>query len=144
VYRGCRAYLTTADQSIPSATSTEIAFNAEDFDSDGFHDNATNNTRLTVPTGMGGYYHISGQVYWDNADVDGVRLVYVLVNGSASAKAQASDDAPSTDFIQHFSCTLKLEAGDYVEIRVYQNSGSALDVQKGIDSTSVSIDFLGT
>ena len=30
-----------------------LSFDEEDFDSDGFHDNATNNSRLTIPTGLG-------------------------------------------------------------------------------------------
>jgi hypothetical protein len=142
-YRGCQAYLTTADQSIASASEEDIAFNAELFDTHAYHDNSTNPNRFTCPTGGDGYYHVTAQVYWDNADTDGVRIVYVRVNAGATALAQASDDAQPTDFIQHVSCTLYLDAGDYVTIGVYQNSGSALDVQKGQDSTSCTLDYIG-
>jgi hypothetical protein len=41
-------------QSRPIARIHTLAFNSERFDTDAFHDNSTNNSRLTIPTGMGG------------------------------------------------------------------------------------------
>jgi hypothetical protein len=52
---GCHVYH-NADQTITNATLTAINFNSERFDTDAFHDNSTNNTRLTIPSGKGGKY----------------------------------------------------------------------------------------
>lgn len=52
----------TTGRSITNATRTALAFPAETTDSDNCHDNVTNNTRLTVPTGSGGIYTITGQI----------------------------------------------------------------------------------
>ena len=46
-----KAYLVTANQSISDATETAVAFNSESFDVGGMHDNSTNNSRLTIPSG---------------------------------------------------------------------------------------------
>ncbi len=143
-FSGVTAYRSTSNQSIPSASATSIQFNAEVFDTDAYHSNSVNPNRITVPAGFDGYFHVTAQVYWDNADTDGVRIIYIKVNGGASAFAQAYDQAQTTDFIQKVSVTLELDAGDYVEVNVYQNSGSALDAHQGQDITFVSVDRLGS
>lgn len=50
-FSGCRAYH-NATQNGTNAEWTTLAFNSEDFDDGGWHDNATNNDRLTVPAGV--------------------------------------------------------------------------------------------
>jgi len=50
-FRGAYVYQ-SAGQVIPSITSTAIAFDTELYDTDGIHDNITNNSRLTVPSGV--------------------------------------------------------------------------------------------
>ena len=41
----------TANQAISTATATSVNFDAESIDTDGFHSNTTNNTRITIPSG---------------------------------------------------------------------------------------------
>ena len=36
--------------------STPVPFGGETYDTDAFHDNTTNNSRITIPTGLGGTY----------------------------------------------------------------------------------------
>jgi hypothetical protein len=50
---GCSLYK-TAVQSISNDTNTIINWDAEYFDTDGFHSNVTNNSRITIPSGKGG------------------------------------------------------------------------------------------
>lgn len=51
--KGCSVYvgtdLTTKDT---SGTGYAVEYNSENFDVGGWHDNATNNTRLTIPSGV--------------------------------------------------------------------------------------------
>jgi len=63
--RGCKAYKTagfawprndlpgfTIPDNAPGGTSVVIDFNAEVFDTDSIHDNVTNNSRFTIPSGI--------------------------------------------------------------------------------------------
>jgi hypothetical protein len=48
----------TANQTWTGTAWTLLTWNTEVYDTDGFHDNSTNNSRITIPTGMGGKYYI--------------------------------------------------------------------------------------
>jgi hypothetical protein len=131
---GCRL-TKSADQTISNATFTAITFNGEDFDSDGFHDNATNNSRITIPTGKGGKYLFTVSGYWaDNAT--GTRTVALYKNGTLITKARAIFRREA----MALSSVLSLVATDYIELFVYQDSGGNLDVN---DATSIQASFLG-
>ena len=60
-YVGARSFHSVS-QSISSATITNLSFDSEVFDSDGLHSTAVNNSRLTVPVGMGGRWLVDGCV----------------------------------------------------------------------------------
>lgn len=53
VYKGSLVKRVTSAQSIANATPTKVQWNDEVYDTGAFHDNATNNTRLSVPSGSG-------------------------------------------------------------------------------------------
>ena len=53
---GCSLYRTGTSQSYASNTNVIVTFNNEDYDTDGFHSNTTNTSRITIPTGKGGKY----------------------------------------------------------------------------------------
>lgn len=56
-FSGC-VLTKSAPQSVNTATETEITFDGEVFDTDNYHDNTTNTTRLTAPAT--GYYLVGG------------------------------------------------------------------------------------
>lgn len=121
---GAQAYH-DANQSIANATDIVLALNQERKDTDGYHDTVTNNSRMTIPTGQGGSYIIDGGVRWDFNNT-GQRLAAILLNGvviKGISYAPASNNS-------HISITTlyDLAAGDYVELRVFQDSGGALNV----------------
>lgn len=49
----------------PILTGAKLSWNAEDYDIGGFHDNFSNNERLTVPAGQGGQYILILNADWD-------------------------------------------------------------------------------
>ena len=49
-FSGCRAYSSATQGPLSATTMTKVTLNAEEFDTSIYHDNASNNTRLTVPT----------------------------------------------------------------------------------------------
>ena len=133
----------TSAQSISNGTYTAINFQSEVFDTDGFHDNSTNNTRLTIPAGKGGKYLITGQANFAS-NSSGFRAIAIMKNGSASQIAYANANPISgSSFTFAFSCVVSAVATDYYEMNVYQSSGGSLNVNSGSDSTRFDISYLG-
>jgi hypothetical protein len=124
---GCRVYNSTV-QSIPNNTVTAVTFDSEFYDTDGIHSTSSNTSRFTVPPGMGGKWRISFEGYWDSASGT-VQIVYFYKNGSEfSPKLRRRIDASSSGVVEIVyprSATLDLVAGDYIEVYVLQNKGSA-------------------
>jgi hypothetical protein len=125
---GARVYH-NANQSISHASLTALAFNNERFDSGGFHDTATNNSRLTVPTGLDGKYLIFGSVRWATS-ATGYRELSIRLNGTILIAVDARGAAPTYGTYVTISGIYDLSAGDYAELIVYQESGGgALNVE---------------
>jgi hypothetical protein len=124
---GCRVTKLAA-QTITTALSTAIEFNTESFDSDAFHDNTTNNTRITIPAAMGGYYMIGAQIEF-TANATGDRRVFIMKNGT-STLAQETQLSNGASLANRFvmSALVQLDATDYIETNVLQTSGGNLDV----------------
>lgn len=101
---GARVYQTGATN--PGGSYAALAFGAESFDTDGFHDNSTNNERLTIPTGLGGKYLIAGAVYSSGANG------YLAIRRDGTTYLggyQKWSDAGQ------FTCVADLAAGQYIE-----------------------------
>lgn len=127
-FRGCLAANIDA-QTISATTDTVIAWDAETYDTDTIHDTSTNNSRLTVPTGVS-YVRISGQVDWFYTAA-GTRAIQIIKNGSSSYPGIArSSMLPDNagDFQRVNSPILAVSATNYFELSVYQTSGGNLDI----------------
>lgn len=127
---GCIAQR-TATQALTTATVTAIALTASDLrDTDAFHDTTTNNTRCTVPTGLGGLYTVVGSVQFAG-NTTGERLIQLRVNGLTtynSVNSQATNPATTGVLALQVTDDIVMVAGDYVELLAYQNSGGNLNV----------------
>lgn len=116
----------TTTQSINSATSTAIAFNAADsYDTDSMHDTVTNNTRITFNTA--GVYHITGFGVYD-ASISGVRYLSHFINGSTQIEYTSTLGTSLGGIALIVSSDYKATVGDYVELVAYQDSGVAVDI----------------
>lgn len=123
---GCSVYRTTT-LTVANNTETVIGCDAENFDSDGFHDNATNNSRLTIPSGKAGKYWVYG---YGNLNGTGRHIQQFKLNGSFVNNIDVT--APSSGSTGHnFGMIFNLAVGDYVEFAYFQNSGSSQTVQAG-------------
>jgi hypothetical protein len=116
----------SADQAITESTPTVITLDSEGFDNSNLHDPVTNSSRLTAP--VTGVYQINGRVHWDSG-VAGVRQLQLEKNlGLPSGKtiAEAVDTTSATDELtQNVSTISRLATGDYIELRVIQQNGTA-------------------
>ena len=55
-FTGCSLYASATSVAFTAYVVSKIPFANEEFDTDAFHDNSTNNTRITIPSGKGGKY----------------------------------------------------------------------------------------
>ena len=126
--------------SIPSGgASTVLSWDSTpDFNVGGVFD-STKPTRMTAP--IAGRYLITAGVRWDSNAI-GRRVVALNVNYPATGWAQIARSSVSAAWSttaaffpeQTATTVYKLNAGDYVEVWVAQDSGSALDLIVGIDN----------
>jgi len=113
-----------ATQDLPSDTFTKIEWDTEDFDPDAMFD-AASPTRLTAP--VAGVYRLGGAIAI-SFDGNGYRAAHWGVNGSIVAQSPAvfvGSNATGAH-VMCVSLLVNLNAGDYVEMFVFQNSGVLL------------------
>lgn len=123
------AKLVAASQSIPDATNTVIVFDTANFDTHAAYSTSTG--RFTAP--VAGIYKVHAAARFATNGT-GERLIYLRVNGSASVTELEQDLANGSFPIRiNGAMDVKLNAGDYVEILAYQNSGGALNVEGSAD-----------
>src|SRR5687768_14942813 len=89
---GTKAYR-AGTQTLATATATAVNLATEEYDSDAFHDNATNNTRFTVPSGKAGKYALKGKVMF-GADANGERVIWFRLNGTTTIRGSACNIEP--------------------------------------------------
>jgi hypothetical protein len=113
-----KAYCNTT-QTLAGATFTAVQLNQEEMDTDAYHDNATDNTRLTVPAGMGGVFRAEGYLY---SGVNTTMIGRFRLNGTTTIRSQ-SLAATATKAYVVSSGPMTLAAGDYVELMAYLSAG---------------------
>jgi len=134
----------TTTQAITTETQTKISFDSVDSDGWNCWDLSPNPTRLTVP--VTGRYIVTGNVSFEAAS-PGHRAINIYKNNTT--ELARSDFLPVSNSIDtHSTVTthaLTLTKNDYVELRVWQNSGSTLDIMAGTDHTpKMSLIYLGS
>jgi hypothetical protein len=115
----------TSNQAIANSTLTILNWNAEDWDTDSFHDNSTNNSRLTIPED--GKYLVIENIVFESSS-SGVRQIGILVNGTEVWASIFSNNGARQDQTFTFF-PLDLSSGDYVEARVWHDAGSSIDIE---------------
>lgn len=127
------------DFSVANTTWTAVEFNSEVYDTDSIHDNVTNPSRFTIPTGKTGYWSFKGAVQWD-VSTTGNRYLAVRVNNVQVGVAASGYNWIAASYYQPFyTVDFYATAGQYAELFVYQENGGALNIR----SAHGQIAFLG-
>lgn len=126
-FAGCSLYDTNLKQTIANATNVAITWNSEYFDSDGYHDNSSNTSRITIPAGKGGKYLLTGATHYD-ANSTGYRALKFKKNGGDFFDMQCGAVSSYTGV--SITAIVELVATDYVELITVQTSGGNLDLNK--------------
>lgn len=139
--KGCRLYK-AATQTLTTNTETSLAFDTEEYDTDTFHDNVTNNTRITIPSLLGGYYRFHFEAYWNTAPTAPVYWLFKK-NGTTEIKGRRRLDTTAITYMSS-SVTIPLVATDYVEVRALHVSGANRDVGVAVYETVLEATYLGS
>jgi hypothetical protein len=129
----------SVDQSIASSTGfiyAGLLYDTEYWDTDSYHENVIQPTRLTVPA-VGKYaFHAS---YGFAANATGARSIALRVNASTLVARSVSGGSYGDTY-----AVIPLNAGDYVEVGLQQNSGAPLNVLAVPDHTLIfAVDVIG-
>jgi hypothetical protein len=133
----------TGNQTIAHNTATAIPMGSETFDTSGFHDTTTNNTRITVPAGKAGYYLVLGRGFYDIATGGSSIGLGMRINAGTSIFNYDGTISTSAYGGINFSQITYLGVGDYVEFMAYQGTGGNLTLFGGTTSQTLSVQFLG-
>jgi hypothetical protein len=141
---GCQAYNNTT-QSINNSSSTEVTFNSENFDTDGFHSTSSNTGRMTIPSGKAGKYLVIGYINF-NLNATGYRQAEILKNGSQIIsgyyvnRSVGSAAETQVNPVAVVDCAV----GDYITMNAFQDSGGSLTIGTyGSTRSSLTIIYLG-
>ena len=116
-------FTTTNNAKVP------VLWDTVSFDTASYY-SAGNPTRLTAP--VTGLYIVTTSLLWATNST-GERVVEFCINGASSSPVSVLGDSPAgtSDFAQCATTLVNLTAGDYVEVYVFQNSGSNIGIQAG-------------
>jgi hypothetical protein len=91
------------------------------------HDPASNPTRVTIPSGGGGFFYFSGTAEW-TASASGRRHLLVRKNGSTIIWSGQFTAPPAELWLSDITGNAQLVAGDYIELGAIQDSGGNLTI----------------
>jgi len=135
--------LTKSDnQSVTNATYTAITFDGEDYDTNTFHDNSTNNSRITIPSGKAGKYLVTANLIFES-NPTGLRIINIYKNGSATGDKSIAA-VSGFNMALATSIVMDLAVGDYIQAFVYQSSGGNLTLNRtAVFGTTFQATYLG-
>lgn len=116
----------TSVQSIPHNAGTMLR--AQQMSDVGGNNYNPTNGRFTAP--VNGFYQLTGGVTGEWIPTTTAAWVRLLVNNTTLVCGNANSDSDGGPMFFNLSCSggVYLNAGDYVEVVVYQNSGSSQSV----------------
>lgn len=130
----------SGNQTISNTTWTAVTWATEDFDTDGYHSTSTNTSRITIPAGKAGKYLVNAFVTWD-PNTTNSRYIAIYKNGTSfknfSWKAQDIYPAIQANVV------INLAENDYIQVYVYQDSGSNRDIFPYATDGAFQASFLG-
>ena len=116
---GASAFRTNSNLAVNNGVATAVTMTSESFDTNGFHDNSTNTSRMTIPAGKAGKYLLVGSISFDSVAVNseirwykngaaiGVGLLAGIVNrnvgGVYGNGATLIVDAAVSDYYEMFA-----------------------------------------
>lgn len=130
IYNGAMVKKSADQTGANYTTATALAFDAETYDDGGWHDNAVNNTRLTVPSGVT-RVDIAATVRLVNVTAGLTGIIEVRKNGSADFNGFIGIHQLSAFVSRSMNiCGIGIPcaAGDYFELFLQVETDTSVDV----------------
>jgi hypothetical protein len=126
----CVIYRNTAQSIASGAPGSTIAFDTEDFDTDGSMANLGSN-RIDIQTT--GYYYVRGAWEAQGLDDGEYAIAHVTVNGGSTTGIRWVDYSSGTNkqITVAASRVMSLTAGDYLQLLVTHSEGANMNTQTG-------------
>lgn len=128
-FRGCRLKKAVDETTANYTGGVAIPFTAEDFDTDSFHDNAVNNTRITIPTGAS-FIELWGTVGIQLTTSATFQELTIRKNGSEIVGAKRLE---TTDTVKRHQVDsagpVACVAGDYFELFLQEETDASITVE---------------
>lgn len=131
----------TSGQTLTTGSATDITFDSEVVDTDGYHSTSSNTDRFTAQ--FAGPHLLFAMVRFV-ANSTGIRRAFFYKNGTTSLwDGRLSNLGASQPAYVPVVGLVDLDVDDYVTLRGFQNSGGDLDVDNGSWLTVFGIVYLG-
>lgn len=131
-YRGARVKKSGNQVGANYSALTTMTFDAEDHDTSSFHDNVTNNSRISIPVGVN-KVRFDAQVEFTLMTADNWAFACLLKNGSATGMPKTTYHCSTTSgALQLSSPVLDVDDGaDYFELQFQVETDTSIDIQAG-------------
>lgn len=122
---GCKAF-NSAVQTINSGASTAVTFDSEEYDTSAFHSTSANTSRMTVPTGLAGYYLCVFSTFY-NASPSNIHLGFTK-NGTTALRLAGGSSIAAASYSPEAITVVNLAVADFVEVFVLQSTGGGVGI----------------
>lgn len=126
--------------SVSTASFTDVEWDAEEWDTNTMHDNSTNPELITFRTP--GRYRVTASIAWPS-DATGYRRIQIVDDGGAVIAEDFRGAVSGEETGQSCVGEIEADAGDYVKLAVYQNSGSNLSITLSQPRNFLAAEYLG-
>lgn len=120
-FHGCRVYKSSG-QTVGAGNTDAITFDSEIFDTDGLHSTSSNTSRITIPTGLDGYWFLHMRLQSD-ADTGNHTPWIPRIRKNAAGNPASGTVLEEYTVVGHTNAnaaevggTSPLVAGDHVEL----------------------------
>jgi hypothetical protein len=131
----------SADQTAANFTAaTALSWDSEVYDTSGFHDNAVNNTRLTIPAGVS-KVRLTANITLANVTAGVWVNAFIQKNGAGfQGRARVNYDAAfTTPSINLTTSVVDVVAGDYFEVILQVETDTSIDVIAATSDFSIEV-----
>jgi hypothetical protein len=126
------AHRGSTTQAIPNAAFTKIIYNTETTDLNSIHDPSTG--IITIPSGMAGVYQINAGILLDGACQILALGIFNSTSNAEIKRLQTFESSANAFTLPGGSTTLPLNAGDQIDVRLFQTNSGALARNVSADS----------
>lgn len=129
-FRGALVKKSTNQTGANYTGAPAIGWDAETYDTDGFHSNVSNTSRITIPSGVT-KVRLAAAVTMQNVTADVWIRLFMGKNGGSDFDGegrQTLESGQTTPFLSCVSAVVDVTAGDYFEVFLQIETDTSIDV----------------